>query len=125
MNLGAAHTTPFRLKRHPVEQNKEATFWHLTTTGKDESTRITDFRRCERIRWPRAIIVHTENNPEIKVWEEKSNGDTRVLLWFEGIEYLVVLSKRKEYYLLWTAYPVERSHSRRKLNERYEKYGKK
>lgn len=117
--------TPFKLKRHPIEQNKEATFWHLTTTGKDEANREHDLRRCERIRWPRAIIDHAEQTLSIKIWEEKVKGDTRVLLWFENIDYLVVLSKRTGYYLLWTAYPLDYKHNRRKLNTRYEKYGKK
>lgn len=118
-------STPFKLKRHPMDQGKEATFWHLTTTGKDEATREHDLRRCERIRWPRAIIENAEKTVDIKIWEEKVKGDKRVLLWFERLSYLVVLSKRKGYFLLWTAYPVDYGHSRRKLNARYEKYGKK
>ncbi|MNH30689.1 hypothetical protein D3C79_909980 [compost metagenome] len=41
------------LKRHPVIQGKEATFWHMISEGNDEAERLPDLRRCERIRWPR------------------------------------------------------------------------
>jgi hypothetical protein len=44
----------FALKRHPLVQGKEATFWHLISEGRVEADRLPDLRRCERIRWPRA-----------------------------------------------------------------------
>lgn len=44
------------LKRHPLFQEKEATFWHMITEGADESNRQPDLRRCERIRWPRPSL---------------------------------------------------------------------
>jgi hypothetical protein len=44
------------LKRHPIIDNKEATFWHLISSGKVEADRIPDIRRCERICWSRAVI---------------------------------------------------------------------
>jgi len=45
------------LKRHPMTQNKEATFWHMIQEGSVESERIPDIRRCERIRWPRPSVA--------------------------------------------------------------------
>ena len=107
----------------PVEQGKEATFWHIISEGKTEEERTPDLRRCERIRWPRPIIEHAKE-PVIKVWENKRKGDTRVCIWFEDVEYLVVLAVRRGYFLLWTAYPVTRSHTRRKLQKEYEAYTK-
>ena len=54
------------LKRQPVTHGKEATFWHMIQEGSVEVDRTPDFRRCERIRWPRPIIEH-DADPAIKV----------------------------------------------------------
>jgi hypothetical protein len=107
----------------PVEQGKEASFWHLISEGKKEADRIPDMRRCERIRWPRPVVEHVDE-PSIKVWENKRGRDTRICIWFEAIEYLVVLAVRRGYYLLWTAYPVTRPHTKRNLRREYEAYTK-
>ncbi|MBC8185568.1 hypothetical protein H8E88_31160 [candidate division KSB1 bacterium] len=109
------------LKKHPMEQGKEATFWHLISTGKTEEDRIPDFRRCERIRWPKPIIEH-DTDGILKVWKNKRKSDTRICMWLEDEEYLVILSERKGYLLLWTAYMVTRSHTKRKLQKEYTAY---
>ena len=54
-------TEQIHLKKHPIIEGKEATFWHLISTGKKESERIPDLRRCERIKWPSSIIQHHKN----------------------------------------------------------------
>ena len=33
---------PIQLKRHPIEQGKEAVFWHLISEGKTEADRLPD-----------------------------------------------------------------------------------
>ncbi len=109
------------LKRHPMEQGKEATFWHMIQQGKHEDERIPDFRRCERIRWPRPIIEHNEEGT-IKVWWNKRKGGQRICLWFEQEDYLVILADRGNYILPWTAYLVKKPHQQRKLQKEYEKY---
>ncbi|GGI92333.1 hypothetical protein [Legionella impletisoli] len=86
-----------------------------------ENERTPDLRRCERIAWPKPIIDN-HNNGILKIWKNKRKGETRILLWFEEAEYLVVLSERKSYTLFWTAYPVTRGHSKRKLQKEYESY---
>lgn len=111
--------TRLGLKRYPVIQKKEATFWHLISEGKYEADRLPDLRRCERIRWPRPIIDHNADT-EIKVWENVRGTEKRICLWFEEQEYLVVLAKRQRYILLWTAYPVTEDHRKRKLRREYE-----
>jgi hypothetical protein len=111
------------LKRHPLTDGKEATFWHLISEGKTEEERLPDLRRCERIRWPRPIISH-DTDPLIKVWENERNGEPRICLWLENQEYLVVLARRKGYILLWTAYLVTQDHQKRKLQKEYEAYKK-
>lgn len=116
------------LKRHPVIDGKEATFWHMTSEGNIEADRVPDFRRMERIRWPRPIIEHTEereNTVEVKVWRNiRRKNDSRILLWVESEQYLVVLADRGNYILPWTAYQVSQSHQQRKLQKEYERYWK-
>jgi hypothetical protein len=115
--------TKLALKRYPMDQGKEATFWHLISEGNNEEDRLPDLRRCERIRWPRPIVEHSDSSG-IKVWENKRRRETRICIWFEAVEYLVVLAVRRGYILLWTAYPVIRSHRKRKLQKEYEEHKK-
>lgn len=108
------------LKRHPVENGKEATFWHIISTGKTEADREIDLRRCERIGWLRAILDNCDDGC-LKIWTEEVRGDTRIHLWCEDAEYLVILADRGDYVLPWTAYPVTREHQKKKLLARWKK----
>lgn len=110
-----------RLKRHPVIEGKEATFWHLISEGMREEERIPDIRRCERILWPRQIMEHADD-PTVMVWENRRGTETRTLLWLEEEDYLVVLAERGGYKLLWTAYLVPQAHRRAKLRKEHENY---
>jgi len=114
---------PLALKRHPINQGKEATFWHIISDGDNEAERLPDLRRCERIRWPRPIIEHC-GEPVVKVWENERKGERRVCLWLEQQEYLVILARRQGYVIFWTAYPVPQPHQQRKLQKEYEAYKK-
>jgi hypothetical protein len=111
------------LRLMPVFKEKPAAFWHLIQEGKVEEDRTPDLRRCERIAWIRAIIDNA-NDPAVRVWENErlGKGGTRrnVLLWLYEHDFLVVLGKRSGYYLLVTAYPITRPHTRRKLQQEYE-----
>ena len=109
------------LKRHPVIQGKEATFWHMISEGAVEADRLPDFRRFERIRWPKPFIENAAD-PALKVWRESRKGSTRVHIWFSEAQCLVVLDERETYILPWTAYPVDQIHEQRKLERRWEKY---
>ena len=110
-------------KRYPEFRGKETTFWHITSEGEIEEERTPDLRRCERIRWIKPIIENATNS-EIKVWENQRGKDKRVCLWLDSEDYLVVLAKRSNYTLLWTAYLTDRNHTRRKLEEEYQAYKK-
>ena len=112
-----------RLKRYPLSQGKEATFWHLISEGETEENRIPDLRRCERIRWPRPMIINFKDS-QIKLWKNQRRGETRVCLWLEDQEYIVILAERKGYNLLWTAYMVTENHRKRKLQKEFENYHK-
>lgn len=111
----------FALKKHPVIEGKEATFWHLISEGEIENERIPDLRRCERIRWPHAIITAAHSD-KIKYWENSRKNEKRIVLALEDFSYVVVLADRGEYILLWTAYCVEQEHRRNKLRREYEEY---
>ena len=111
------------LKRLPMTHGKEATFWHMTSEGKDEENRTPDLRRCERIRWPKPVIEHSKD-PIVKYWVAVKNNEDRIHLWLEEEEYVVVLADRKDFLLPWTAFLVTRDHTRRKLQREYETYWK-
>jgi hypothetical protein len=108
-----------RTKRHPLYQNKEYTFWHITSEGKKEEDRVPDIRRCERIRWPRPIIEYCTSD-FIRCWPNKRGREKRIILWCYEEDYVVVLADRKKYVLLWTAYMVTYRHTKEKLLREYE-----
>ncbi len=113
--------TRLALKRHPVIEGKEATFWHLISEGQSEADRRPDLRRCERICWPRPIIENCDGSL-VKVWENLRGSEKRILLWLEEQEYLAVLAERSGYILLWTAYTVTQTHQKKKLQKQYEAF---
>ena len=112
------------LKRLPLSQGKEATFWHLIQEGKKEEDRIPDLRRCERIRWPKPVIEH-ESDPKVKYWVSIKRNENRIHIWLEEEDYVVVLADRRGFLLPWTAFLVTRQHTREKLIREYNEYWKK
>ncbi len=111
----------FALKRNPVINGKEATFWHIISEGGVEGERLPDLRRCERIRWPRPIIEAVRSE-HVKCWKNKRKEEVRVVIALEDFSYVVVLADRGDYVLLWTAYCVEQEHRRQKLRKEYEAF---
>jgi hypothetical protein len=115
------------LKRFPLVEGKEYTFYHMTHEGDIEHERIPDLRRMERISWPRPLIDESEH-PYLKVWRNTRRGKggtkDRILILHEKENYLVILDDRGNYILPWTAYLIRgRTQMQRHLNE-YEKYKK-
>ena len=113
---------PVALISRPLESGRHVTFWHITSDGKTEEEREPDIRRCERIRWPKAIIEHCEDH-SIRVWSEPRNKQIRVHLWLEQEDYVVVLGERKGYAVLVTTFLATEANYKRKLRSRYEKFG--
>ena len=93
-------------RRMPESAGRWASFWHLVSEGRVEQDRTPDLRRCERIRWVRWVIENALTHPEVDEWENTRGTETNVLLWYRE-EYLVVLTRRREYWLLKTAYCTE------------------
>jgi hypothetical protein len=81
------------VKRHPVADGKEATFWHITSDGKTEGERTPDLRRCERIRWPRPLI-EAFGTGAVHTWKNKRGRSDRVLISTLDYSYVVVLEDR-------------------------------
>lgn len=123
---------PITVRVNPTVGDKDQTFFHITSNSdfaktNDPNDRTPDFRRCERIAWPREIIDNYLCNNDcecnkIKIWREPYKGNSRLHLLFEDVKFLVVLEERKDYVLFITSFYLERSHEIRKKLKKYEKY---
>ena len=117
-----------RLKWIPVHDGKSATFWHMISEGDVEHERTPDFRRCERIAWPKSIMQEYDGaDPgttacRILWWTELRKNETRYHLTTDDFSYLMVVADRGNYVLPWTAYPVEYSSQREKLRRKWEAF---
>lgn len=110
--------TRMGLKRIPIRGGKEATFYHMTTTGEDEDNRTLEVDRSERIRWARPLIEN-EVHADLRVWVERKNGENRIHIWHYTEDYVVVVSERKGFYIPWTAFCVNYKNYRMKLERRW------
>ncbi len=106
---------PVRSKYHPEYDNKGFSFWHIISTGLSEEDREPDLQRCERIRWVGWIIQNIETSDDLSWWENKRGSNTHIVLLWENKRYVVILAKRKNYYLLKTAYPIQSQNKIEKL----------
>lgn len=113
------------LKRFPLVENKEYTFYHMTHEGDIENERIPDLRRMERISWPRPMIDESEHK-YLKVWRNTRRGSggtkSRILILHEAERYLVILDDRGDYILPWTAYLIKGKSQLEKHLKEYEHY---
>jgi hypothetical protein len=113
---------PVSAPKYPlVDGALHRTFYHITHEGEEEQNRTPDFSRMERIRFPKFCIEHCPHE-RLLVWKNERGRDTRILIFSEEQEYLVVLNERKGYNLLWTAYCVTSGRKKRKLKDEYEAY---
>ena len=102
----------------PESQGKHFGFWHVISEGETEEDRIPDFRRCERVTWISYLIANVESDENISWWENKRGADTHVVIWHEAENFVVILAKRKDYYLLKTAYCPESHRAKKFIKER-------
>lgn len=113
----------FAMKKYPMEDGKEHTFYHITHKGndEDEENRLPDMRRMERIAYPR-IMIDNHSHSQLKVWEKRINCSNRIHILHEEERYMVVLDIRNDIFLLWTAYYIEHNHTLEKKLKEYELY---
>lgn len=113
---------PVKCRFHPPSKGKGFGFWHIIQEGLTEEERTPDLRRCERIEWVSWIIMQLGKDTRITWWEEKRGHEKYKLLWLEEEDYLIILAKRKNYWLLKTAYLTDKSHKRKQLQRNREIY---
>lgn len=106
----------------PETQGKHYGFWHITSEGEVEEEREPDLRRCERIRWVKWLIENVDNFDEISCWEEKRSNKLEIVIWLEVEQYVVILSERRDYWLLKTAYLAIKSRKIKQLKRNREKF---
>lgn len=110
-------------QKHPEVDGIHRTFYHITHEGEDEQDREPDIRRMERIRFPKFVITNCSHS-QLLVWEKNIGRDERIHILNEEERYLVVLTKRKEYLLFWTAFYIEDNHTIKRKIKEYETYKK-
>lgn len=115
------------MKHYPPDLGIKTGFYHMICENYDhtgnEEDRKPNFHRCERIQWARQFIEWcSQNCTEIWIWENERHNKRNVLLYCPEQNYLVVLAKRKGYFLLTTAYEVEYPNAKRDLIKEYNAY---
>ena len=108
-------------QKFPLEEGIHRTFYHITHQGDDEKNREPDFRRMERIRFPKFCVIKCPHE-NLLFWKNQRGIDTRILIFNEEEGYLNVLTERKGFNLFWTAYYIEHKHQRKKYIKEYEAY---
>ena len=110
------------VKRQPLIMGKEATFWHIISRADNRSgARPAVEMRCERIRWPRAMIDRHRDG-SFRVWQNTRGRSTRILIALPDFSYVTILEDRGSYVMLWTAYCVDGSR-RKQLRAEYSRLG--
>ena len=127
--------------KEQVEDGKEKLFWHLTdrkpeperiprrkqkfyppgqTHTKDESDRLPDMRRCERLNWVKPLIEHP-SDPDVLAWDyEEGNGDITTYVWIKKHRFLVLMKKmRNGSHRLLTSFYVD-EHRIKGFQRKYE-----
>lgn len=105
----------------PVVNGRPEAFWHLIQEKDRESgERVPNMRRCERIRWPRALIVESSRH-DVCLWRERRRKGTRLVFALDDFSYVVILAERGGGKLfLVTAFPVP-SYRRPKFRRQFER----
>lgn len=105
---------------HKARPDREHTYWHAVTEGEPEETRTApETERLERVPWTRPVIEN-EACPQssIKVWSNRRGSSTHICIWFNRINYLIVLKRLRTNYLLKTTYSPQ-SRRVRQLHREY------
>lgn len=114
---------PIRFQFRPPTNEMHFGFYHLISEGGEtEEEREINFERCQRISWIPYVLKNCENHSLIKCWENTRGSSRHIVLWLHQHLYAVVLARRDDFFLLKTAYPIEKAHKIKKLNKESEMY---
>ena len=69
--------TKVSAQKFPLVDGIHRTFYHITHEGDDEQNREPDFRRMERIRFPKFCIENSMHD-QLLVWKNQRGRDTRL-----------------------------------------------
>ncbi len=115
------HGKPVFIGDQKIFNGKPECFWHVTSQENEETReREPNLRRCERVGWIRLIIEHC-NDAEVWEWPKQHKRQMRHNLFLESENFLVVLTERKNFYLV-TAIYIDYPHMRKRLENEYQKY---
>lgn len=102
-----------------LRDGKEITFWHMISEGSgEEDDREVKLDRCRRICWPRAMLA-AAGTEKVLIWPSSTRGN-RFLVAIPDFSYLVVIEERATYCFVVTAFCVEQSHRRKKLERDFQ-----
>lgn len=120
---------PVHIRRHPVEHGREEAFWHVTCCDySHDGDRSPDMNRCERVKWVRAFIEHSDCNDPLceecdgvfawsTIYQKTKNPRVKILL--EKERYVVIIEIREKYCLLITAYYIDQDHRLKKMLDEF------
>ena len=114
---------PVRTNTNAKREGKEESFWHILE-GKMQDTMAEDLGRHRRIRWIKPIIEAVSSD-KVKWWRRtqstsKRRKQVRLHIALNDFSYVVVLIEYKRYFILLTAFSVERDRRRRKYREEWD-----
>lgn len=110
---------------HRARTDRFHTYWHAVTEGQPEESRVNpELERLERLPWARPVIENEAcPHSSIKVWSNRRGDSTHVCIYFDRINYLVVLKQLRTNYLLKTTYSPK-SRRRHQLLKEYASWKK-
>ena len=105
-----------------ASMGKKVGFWHLISKEmKPLEGRFLDKERAQRLPWIKPLIEREfEGVLHFEYDEGSKDKGIRTYIWLKDYDYLVVLKKRGNVYILITAYCILSSTSRHNIQRRYE-----
>lgn len=129
------HTVSFNGSAVDIDHTKgtsgrEKGFEHVITNDYEkENKRYPDFQRCERIRWIRYFIESNDCHDKfqcddalcegIKVWEKWKGKRSRIKFLLVEESFIVIIERKKNWFILVTAYYIDQDHTMAKLEQEY------
>lgn len=104
----------------PETLGKHYAFWHTMQDGPVEDDRNIDLQRCRRIRWIAWTILNGDGDERIRVFPQERGREESWVLWLYEEDYAVILWKRRNYYLLKTAFMVK-AHKQKEFDRDWTK----